>query len=256
MRVTTLDRRILSVMRRALWLWLLLIPVAVPAASTEKPSTKPAAEFDQLLSQGFQYEQSGDWSRAVQLYDNASKSHPNSQLLRERLRHCMVRYGLTRRYHDTSFRSKMLAMPRGQALKLYDEVIRKIEESYVEPLEPAKLFRAGIDSLLIASEDEQFQKANVSGNSIDHLGEFRDRLRQWRGAVVRDRSEAVKNVSSIASMAQSVAGLNAAPVILEFVYGASDSLDDYSTCLTPDRLSDLYAVIDGNFVGKIGRAHV
>jgi carboxyl-terminal processing protease len=43
--------------------------------------------------------------------------------------------------------------------------------------------------------------------------------------------------------------VSAAPVVLEFVYGACDSLDDYSTCLTPDRLGDLYAVIDGNFVG-------
>jgi carboxyl-terminal processing protease len=74
-------------------------------------------------------------------------------------------------------------------------------------------------------------------------------MRQWRGATVRDRSEAVKHVSSIASTAENVAGIGAAPVILEFVYGACDSLDDYSTCLTPDRLNDLYAVIDGNFVG-------
>src|SRR5262249_17603059 len=54
---------------------------------------------------------------------------------------------------------------------------------------------------------------------------------------------------TIADQAHKLLDVPAAPVILEFVYGASDSLDDYSTCLTPDRLSDLYAVIDGNFVG-------
>jgi carboxyl-terminal processing protease len=249
LRVITLNQRILATVRRAFWLWLLFVPVALPAAASEKPSAKSPAEFDQLISQGFQYEQSGDWSRAVQLYESASKAHPNSQLLRERLRHCMVRYGLSRRYHDASFRAKMLAMPRGQALKLYDEVVRKIEESYVEPLDSAKLFRSGIDSLLIASEDDQFQKTNLRGGPTDHMSEFRDRVRQWRGVAVRDRSEAVRHVSSIASTAENVAGLSAAPVILEFVYGACDSLDDYSTCLTPDRLTDLYAVIDGNFVG-------
>ena len=38
-------------------------------------------------------------------------------------------------------------------------------------------------------------------------------------------------------------------MILEFVYGACDALDDYTSYLTPDRLDDLYAMIDGNFVG-------
>jgi carboxyl-terminal processing protease len=38
-------------------------------------------------------------------------------------------------------------------------------------------------------------------------------------------------------------------VILEFTYGACDALDDYTTYLTPDKLDDLYAMIDGNFVG-------
>ena len=42
---------------------------------------------------------------------------------------------------------------------------------------------------------------------------------------------------------------SAAPVILEFVYGACDALDDYSSYLTPDKLDDLFAMIDGNFVG-------
>ena len=38
-------------------------------------------------------------------------------------------------------------------------------------------------------------------------------------------------------------------MILEFVYGACDALDDYTSYLTPDKLDDLYAMIDGNFVG-------
>jgi carboxyl-terminal processing protease len=38
-------------------------------------------------------------------------------------------------------------------------------------------------------------------------------------------------------------------VILEFTYGACDALDDYTSYLTPDKLDDLYAMIDGNFVG-------
>ena len=37
--------------------------------------------------------------------------------------------------------------------------------------------------------------------------------------------------------------------MLEFTYGACDALDDFTSYLTPDKLEDLYAMIDGNFVG-------
>lgn len=246
MRGNTLDRSTIAALRRALYLWLLVIPAAVFAG--DKPPPVPG-DFDQLLRQGSQYEKTGDWSRAVQLYENAAKSHPNSQLLRERLHHCTIRYGLTRRYHDSSYRKKMLALPRSQAIKLYDEVLRKIDESYVEPIASSKLFRSGVDSLIIACEDVQFQTANFRGGEPQRLDEFRDLLRQWRSVPIRDRADCMQRVLTVADQAHSMLEISSAPVILEFVYGACDALDDYSTCLTPDRLTDLYAVIDGSFVG-------
>ena len=38
-------------------------------------------------------------------------------------------------------------------------------------------------------------------------------------------------------------------MLLEFTCGACDALDDFTSYLTPDKLEDLYAMIDGNFVG-------
>src|SRR5262245_21237160 len=128
----------------------------------------------------------------------------------------------------------MLALSRTQAIKLYDEVVRKIEESNVDPISPSKLFRSGVDSLLIACEDTQFLKANFRGIEPARMSEFRELLRQWRSTAVRDRAEAGKHVLTISDQAHSMLDIPAAPVILEFVYGACDALDDYSTCLTPD----------------------
>ncbi|MGL4460819.1 MAG: S41 family peptidase, partial [Planctomycetia bacterium] len=39
------------------------------------------------------------------------------------------------------------------------------------------------------------------------------------------------------------------PVVFEFVASSCEGLDPYSAHLTPNRLRDLYAMIDGNFVG-------
>jgi carboxyl-terminal processing protease len=242
----TLDRRSNAVLMPAFWLWLLLLPLG--AAGAQRPALAPR-DVDQLLTRGYELEQSGDWGRAVQLYEDAAKAHPTSTLLRERLRNCEIHYGLARRYRDSSFRSKLLTMPRSQALRLYDEVFRKIEESYVDPLEPGRLFRSGVEHLLVACDDEPFRRANLRGESTGDVAAFRERLRQWKSAAVRNRDDAVRLASHVSSDAERMLGLPAAPIVLEFVYGACDGLDDYSTCLTPDRLNDLYSVIDGNFVG-------
>ena len=239
--------RFQSALRRTLTLWLLLAPFTIFAL--EKPATPVPADFEQLLQQGYRYEQSGDWSRAVQLYENAAKANPSSQLLKERLQHCTVRYGLTRRYHDSSYRKRMLALPRGQAIKLYDEVLRRIEDSYVESVSVSKLFRSGIEEILIALEDPQFLQANLRQDAIEQVGPFRDWLRQWRTVAPRDRPEACRHAMTVANQADEWMGMAITPLLLEFTYGACDALDEYSTCLTPDRLTDLYAVIDGNFVG-------
>src|SRR5206468_4329671 len=49
--------------------------------------------------------------------------------------------------------------------------------------------------------------------------------------------------------ARAAAGIAPAAIVLEFAYGACDALDDYSNYLTPDKLDDLFGMIDGNFVG-------
>ena len=38
-------------------------------------------------------------------------------------------------------------------------------------------------------------------------------------------------------------------MVLEYLCGATNSLDPYSAYLTPDQLNDVYAQIEGNFVG-------
>jgi carboxyl-terminal processing protease len=67
--------------------------------------------------------------------------------------------------------------------------------------------------------------------------------------VVPDRVAARQQLASACELAHQALGLEAAPVALEFAYGACDALDDYTSYLTPDKLDDLYAMIDGNFVG-------
>jgi carboxyl-terminal processing protease len=225
--------------------WLVLASVGTPG----EPLPGRAAEVERLLGRGVELEKAGDWGRAVQLYESAAKANPASLLLQQRLHHSEVRYRLSRRYHDASYRQKMLRMPRTQAIQLYDEITRKVDEYYVEPLQPTKQFQACIDHLWVVCEDPQLNGTAASADNASRVERFRDWLRQWKAVPVRDWTELRSHMLTISDQAQRLFDTDETAMVLEFVYGLCESLDDYSACLTPDRLNDLYAVIDGNFVG-------
>jgi carboxyl-terminal processing protease len=226
--------------------WLALLSASVAG---DPILGSPAPEVERLLDRGVELERAGDWGRAVQLYEGAAKANPASLLLRQRLHHSEVRYRLSRRYHDTSYRQKMLRLSRAHALQLYDEITRKVDEYYVEPLEPTKQFQSCIDHLWVVCEDPQFNRAATSGDAASRVEQFRGWLRQWKAVSVRDWSELRSHMLTITDQAQRLFDTDDTAMVLEFIYGLCESLDDYSACLTPDRLNDLYAVIDGNFVG-------
>jgi carboxyl-terminal processing protease len=66
---------------------------------------------------------------------------------------------------------------------------------------------------------------------------------------VRTRQDARSRVDEVARLANSLLGVNSTAVILEYLCGAANSLDPYSTYLTSDELDEVYSQIEGNFVG-------
>ena len=67
-----------------------------------------------------------------------------------------------------------------------------------------------------------------------------------RGPSAADARDAVAAVARLAQQRLEVAP---AAVVLEYLCGATNALDPYSTYLTPDQLNEVYAQIEGNFVG-------
>ena len=141
-------------------------------------------------------------------------------------------------------------MPQEQAVDLYDEVLERIQTSYVDtvPLEP--LVRHGLDNLEVALRDPVFVKTNAPTATVDRVTLLRETLKRYRASlVIPDRAAAVRMALSTCEVARQRIGMAATPVLLEFTCGACDALDDFTSYLTPDKLEDLYAMIDGNFVG-------
>ncbi len=75
-------------------------------------------------------------------------------------------------------------------------------------------------------------------------------LKRYRAQLqVPDRASAIRMATACGTAAREAIGMASTPVLLEFTCGACDALDDFTSYLTPDKLEDLYAMIDGNFVG-------
>ena len=203
-----------------------------------------------ILEQGLDRERKRDWVGALEVYEQAVKDWPARVDFKHRQRLCESHYRLGRRYQDPSFRQILLRMSPSQALELYDEVIDRIQSHYVEQVPLTPLLRRGLDNIEIALRDPVFIAANAPNADTDALSALRAELKQRRDALAHQNPYQARDfVLQVCRQGQQRLGLSTTAVLLEFVFGACDSLDDYSCYLTPNKLEDLYAVIDGNFVG-------
>ena len=239
------------------------LPWPSALAFVDPPSTAASPSKDQLkaiegdpvatLDRGQDYERRRNWSAAIQVYRDATEKWPGRSEFKSRLRLAEMHQRLVRRYQDGSFREILLRLSREKALDLFDELVERIEVHYVDavPLEP--LIRRGFDNLEVALRDPKFAflAINAPSHPADRVAWLRDQLRARREALfVPDRETARDQVIAACDLARQALGIATAPVILEFVFGCCDALpDDYTAYLTPDKLDDMLATIDGNFVG-------
>src|SRR5271165_1679062 len=223
-----------------------------PPAETSSPTieTTSADEPQALLEQGLDHERQHDWAAAIETYRKAVERWPSRTEYSRRLRLCELHFKLIRRYQDVSFRGVLLRLPREQAIDVYAEVLDRILTNYVDPVPLEPLVRHGLDNLEVALRDPLFLRTNVGTAAPERVNWLRDQLRKLRGQLsVPDRNAAVQFALYACQLAQQAIELPPTPVLLEFTCGSCDALDDFTSYLTPDKLEDLYAMIDGNFVG-------
>jgi carboxyl-terminal processing protease len=202
------------------------------------------------MEKGLDQERQRNWSAAIETYRKAVERWPSKADFSRRLRLCELHFKLVRRYQDLSFRGVLLRLPREQAIDLYAEVLERIQTHYVDPVPLEPLVRHGLDNLEVALRDPLFLRTNVGSPTPERVTWLREQLKALRGnLVVPDRDAAIQTALAASDLARQGIEMPATPVLLEFTCGSCDALDDFTSYLTPDKLEDLYAMIDGNFVG-------
>ncbi|MCE9544101.1 MAG: PDZ domain-containing protein [Planctomycetia bacterium] len=203
-----------------------------------------------VLQRGAGLENQRRWGDALTLYEDSLRESPDDPSVRDRHDVAKIHYDLGRRYHDASFRRDLLAQQPAEALDAYAEVLLKIDSHYVANVDWQQLTAWGNRSVEIAIGEPCFAEAHLRGVSAERITAFRQGFATLaQGQVIHDRQDARAYVATVGQLAQRELGVTPTPIILEYLCGAVDALDTYSAYLTSDQLRDVYAQIDGNFVG-------
>ncbi len=207
------------------------------------------------IQTGAELEHSRHWLEAIEHYEDAVKLWPESKNLVYGLRRSKIHFGIKRRYTDKSFQNQLLKMSRRDALDLFDEVLRAAKAHYVESLSATSFVAHGTESFYLSLANQKFLNSHFpeavkAQNARERATHMRKILhaRYWNKSIAHCKS-ARETVSQICDIASEVVGLSSACVVMEYVFGGCNALDDYSSVLTPDRLDDLENNIDGEFVG-------
>ncbi len=204
---------------------------------------------------GEAYEQTRQWVNAIKLYETAieraeEEDVPVDSGLSYALRRTRVHFGIDRRYADRSFEEDLLAMGRAEALDLLEDVMTRVQLEYVEEVSATKLVSHGTESLYMALGNERFLTKHAGNNQSAAAQRVRQRLiRDFWNRPVRTRLEARMVITEVCDIVRKELNISGAAVVMEYLFGACNALDDYSNFLTPDRYNDLFGSIQGEFVG-------
>lgn len=237
----------------------LRIPEPEPAPSWSpsalvSPSVQPEAGFpaaiETLLREGRQLETQQQWSDALRHYESSMRQFPQEPVFKLRFRGAKMHHDVVRRYADSSYLNLLDAIGTSAALDTFDEVISNIRTYHVDAPTYHDLLVRGTEGLDIALSEPSFlQRYQVTADASQIqrlLGDVRGQLSR---APIRSMEDARSVVYQIGMLAEQQLKLPADAVIFEYVTSATSSLDAYSAYLTPNQLRDVYATIDGDFVG-------
>ena len=209
------------------------------------------AEVGNLLREGRRLELQKRWGEALSHYEKAIRSFPDEVSLHHRYEKARLNHDVGRRYHDNSFCIAMGECTLERALDTYIEVTLKIHSHYVETPHWKELIECGLNGLDVALQSPAFLEENgLTSTPQSEISALRHELRRELGRrVISTHTEAREAVSYAAQTISDRLGVRPAAVVLEFCCAAVNTLDPYSSFLTPGQLSEVYSQIEGNFVG-------
>jgi carboxyl-terminal processing protease len=210
------------------------------------PIQKPGVGF--FLDRAAGFERDRRWQQAADLYERCFKLHGDRDGVRAKWKLAERRHNLARRLYDPSNVADLLTLDEEKMIGLLTEVYRKIQTYYVEPIDFDALARAGYRQLDFALGEPCFIESETKAETRAKLPELRKALSGRPLRAARSLADLLEDARAAAQLCEPCLNHRAAAMV-EFLSASCEALDPYSAHLSPNRLRDLYATIDGNFVG-------
>lgn len=250
----SLPRRRASVLTVA-WLCVAGVVISSGTLAVAQQATQQTSELDdpkqrEQIEVGVRLERSRLWKDAISHYSDALRDYPDSRYLQYGLRRSKIHFSIDRRYGDPSFLDELSELSVEECFTFYDDILGRVRTHFVDPISDTSIVAHGTESLWLALANHKFLDQNLFGVDPAALKRLRDTLHKqyWNKDVSRGGG-ARATILEISRLAQREVSLAPSAVVLEYIFGACNCLDDYSNVLTPGRLDDLYSNIDGEFVG-------
>ncbi|QDT65412.1 S41 family peptidase [Calycomorphotria hydatis] len=157
----------------------------------------------------------------------------------------LVDVKLTSRYGNPAIERFIKGTSGQQFVNLYLETSRLIDARHLQPNSYRERVEQAVVNLKQAVENEQFLRAhglNPSRQQVTAFQQGADNCLATRN--IQTVNDAVNAMYCVATVASQTIGLNGNAVAAEFVYGAAESLDKYSSLLPEDRTGQPGAMLD------------
>ncbi|MCE9531442.1 MAG: hypothetical protein K8T89_10025 [Planctomycetes bacterium] len=222
-------------------LCLIILMGFLPASAHSQSFATPTLSIDVLETRATEFEKNGKWNDALQVWCKIYGVDRQHQEANKHIQICLRRIFQGQRQVDQSLREKVLSLSHSQALALYSEVLTTLHSAYVDKVKvmPSRLFQQGAEEFLLVLSDPNFRKQHMPDVRDKEIRDFQNRMREFLAVQTIDTiPAALLLVKQIAATAKRDLRIQrTCVVVLEFIGGACNSLDEYTTYLSPAELA-------------------
>lgn len=229
--------------------WMGLASAADPALQPVQVAA-PAVHQSDLASRTIRLVQERRWSDVVSTCETAARKGTLPADLQQRYDLAKIHCDISRRHTESAYRTRLAGLSEGDARRVYGDVLGRIGSHHVEAPNYARLVSRGCLAMDVAIDDPAFVSLYAAQATPERRNVYREQVsRVVAGRSIGSQAEAETIAAWVARIAHSSLGIPPAITIMEMTAAAVGGLDEYSSFLTTGQLDELYAQIEGNFVG-------
>jgi carboxyl-terminal processing protease len=207
-------------------------------------------QYEDLAARAESLAHEGRWSDVVSICETAARKGTLAPGLRERYDLAKLHCDIARRHGEPAFRRQLEVLSEADARRVYAEVLGRISSHHVERPDFARLSGRGRLAVDVAIDEPVFASRHAAQATVERRAMYREQV----AALVATRpvvtqADAEASAAWVARVAHTLLGVPPAVTLLEMSAAAVGGLDEYSAFLTNGQLDDLYAQIEGRFVG-------